>query len=54
MVYHIAFIKEPKPGSSFGVHMMHGLVYNVGYLKPLHAMDGIQLSRYEQYVTASQ
>jgi hypothetical protein len=53
-VYHVAFIKEPKPGSSFGAHMMHELVYNVGYLKQLHPMDGIQLSRFEKYVQASQ
>jgi hypothetical protein len=52
-VYHLALMDGPR-SPSFGSLLVDELLYRTAHLRPVHAFDGIELSRYEKYVAASQ
>lgn len=51
-VYHVALIDGPR-NPSLGSLVVDGFLYSSSHFRPVHAFDGIQLSRYEKFVPAS-
>jgi len=52
-VYHLALMDGPRT-PSLGALAVDEFLYRAAHLRPVHAFDGIELSRYEKYVAASQ
>lgn len=48
-VYHIALVDGPR-NPSLGSLVVDEFLYSAAHLRPVHPVDGIQLSRYENYV----
>lgn len=51
-VYHIALVDGPS-NPSLGSLVVDGFLYSSSHFRPVHAFDGIQLSRFEKFVPAS-
>lgn len=51
-VYHLALVDGPR-NSSLASLVVAEFLYRAAHFRPVHALDGLQLSRYENYVAAS-
>jgi hypothetical protein len=52
-VYHLILIDGPK-NPNLGTALVDGLIYSAAHLRPMNVFDGLELSRYEQYIASSQ
>jgi hypothetical protein len=50
-VYHLVLTDGPQV-QSLGALIVDGMLYRTVYLRPVHAFDGIERSRYENYVAS--
>lgn len=51
-VYHVALVDGPR-NQSLGSLLVDQFLYSSTHLRPVHPFDGIQISRYENYVPAT-
>jgi hypothetical protein len=51
-VYHVALVEGPR-NPTLGSLVVDEFLYSAAHLRPVHASDGIQLTRHENYVPAT-